>query len=139
MARKYWLLKTEPGEYSWARLASEKRGTWDGVRNYAARNHLREMKKGDYALFYHTGREKAVVGVAEIVREHYPDPTSDGGDFSAVDVKPVKGLSEPVTLARIKSEQALSAMVLVKRARLSVQPVLAAEFKKILSMGKTHI
>lgn len=112
---------------------------WDGVRNYSARNHLREMKVGDFALFYHTGKEKAVVGVAEIVREHYPDPTADAGDFSAVDVKPVKALTEPVTLSRIKSDQALSEMILVKRARLSVQPVLASEFKKILSMGKTQL
>lgn len=112
---------------------------WDGVRNYSARNHLREMKVGDFALFYHTGKEKAVVGVAEIVREHYPDPTADAGDFSAVDVKPVKALAEPVALSRIKSEHTLSEMILVKRARLSVQPVLASEFKKILSMGKTQL
>lgn len=139
MARRYWLLKTEPEEYSWDRLVSDKRGTWDGVRNFSARNHMRLMKQGDYALFYHTGKAKEVVGVAEIVREHYPDPTATQGDFSAVDVRPVQALSAPVTLQRVKAEPSLSEMVLVRRARLSVQPVLATEFKKILSMGKTKL
>jgi predicted RNA-binding protein with PUA-like domain len=139
VARNYWLLKTEPETYSWARLVQEKSGTWDGVRNYSARNHLREMQKGDYALFYHTGKERAVVGIAEIIREHYPDPTAEKGDFSAVDVKPLQALAASVTLAAIKAEQSLANMTLVRRARLSVQPVLAAEFKKVLAMGKTKI
>lgn len=139
MVQNYWLLKTEPETYSWERLVEEKRGRWDGVRNFSARNHLRQMKKGDYAFFYHTGKEKAVVGVIEIVREHYPDPTAEKGDFSAVDVKPVKKLVVPVTLGAIKNEESLHEMVVVRRARLSVQPVLADEFQKILAMGKTKL
>lgn len=139
MTRSYWLLKTEPEEYSWERLVREKKGRWDGVRNFSARNHLRAMKKGDFALFYHTGKEKAVVGVAEVIREHYPDPTAARGDFSAVDVSPVKKLAVPVTLAAVKAEPSLTEMVLVRRARLSVQPVLPAEFAKILAMGKTEL
>jgi predicted RNA-binding protein with PUA-like domain len=139
MARNYWLLKTEPEEYSWDRLVREKKGRWDGVRNFSARNHLRAMKVGDWALFYHTGKEKAVVGVAEVIREHYPDPTATRGDFSAVDVSPVIKLTEPVTLAAVKADPSLTEMVLVRRARLSVQPVLPAEFTKILKMGKTSL
>lgn len=139
VARNYWLLKTEPETYSWERLVAEKRGIWDGVRNFSARNHMRQMKEGDYAFFYHTGKEKAVVGVLEIVREHYPDPTAQKGDFSAVDVVPVKKLTIPVSLADIKSEESLAEMILVRRARLSVQPVLEAEFKKVLAMGNTTL
>lgn len=139
VAQNYWLLKTEPETYSWERLVEEKSGRWDGVRNFSARNHLRQMKKGDYALFYHTGKEKSVVGVVEIVREHYPDPTAKTGDFSAVDVKPVKKLVLPVTLAAIKDEESLHQMVVVRSPRLSVQPVLADEFQKILAMGKTKL
>jgi predicted RNA-binding protein with PUA-like domain len=139
VARNYWLLKTEPETYSFERLVSEKRGRWDGVRNYSARNHLRQMKLGDWALFYHTGKEKAVVGVVEIVHEHYPDPTATVGDFSAVDVEPVKKLTLPVTLSQIKAEESLRDMVLVHRARLSVQPVLAPEFKRVLTLGNTKL
>jgi len=139
VARNYWLLKTEPEEYPWERLAQEKKGRWDGVRNFSARNHLRAMKKGDLAFFYHTGKEKAVVGVAEVIREHYPDPTATKGDFSAVDVRPVVKLIEPVTLAAVKAEPTLAEMVLVRRARLSVQPVLPSEFSKVLKMGKTKL
>lgn len=139
MARNYWLLKTEPETYSFERLVAEKRGMWDGVRNFSARNHMRQMKKGDYALFYHTGKEKAVVGIVEIIREHYPDPTASKGDFSVVDVTPVKRLAVPVTLSEIKAEESLGEMILVRRARLSVQPVLAAEFKKVLAMAKTQL
>lgn len=112
---------------------------WDGVRNFSARNHMRAMKLGDYAFFYHTGKEKSVVGVVEVCREHYPDPTAEKGDFSAIDVKPVKKLATPVSLAEIKAEPKLAEMVLVRRARLSVQPVTAEEFKKVLSMGKTKL
>jgi predicted RNA-binding protein with PUA-like domain len=139
MARKYWLLKTEPEEYPWERLVREKRGRWDGVRNYSARNHLRAMKCGDFALFYHTGKEKRVVGVAEIVKEHYPDPTATKGDFSAVDVVPVVPFQEAVSLAAVKAEVKLAEMVLVRSPRLSVQPVSPSEFRMILTMGKTLI
>ena len=97
------------------------------------------MAKGDYGFFYHTGKDKAVIGIVEVVREHYPDPTATQGDFCAVDVKPIKKLSEPVSLARIKAEPALAEMILVRRARLSVQPVRATEFKRVLSMGGTKL
>jgi predicted RNA-binding protein with PUA-like domain len=137
MARKYWLLKTEPEQYSWDRLTKEKKGMWDGVRNFSARNHMRAMKLGDHAFFYHTGKEKSVVGIVEVCREHYPDPTAEKGDFSAIDVKPIQKLTQPVSLATIKAEPKLAEMVLVKRVRLSVQPVTAAEFEKVLSLGKT--
>ncbi len=138
MARSYWLLKSEPASYSWDDLVKEKRGVWDGVRNYGARNNLRTMKKGDYALFYHSTQGKEVVGVVEIAREAYPDPTAREGDWSAVDVAPVRALECPVTLQAIKEEPSLAEMPLVMRPRLSVQPVSAAHFKKVLSMGKTR-
>lgn len=139
MARRYWLIKSEPYKYSWDHLVREKVGMWDGVRNYGARNNLRAMKKGDLALFYHSNEGKEVVGVAEVVNEHYPDPTAASGDWSVVDFRPVKKLTEPVTLAAVKQEPKLAEMALVKRARLSVQPVSAPEFRKILSMGKTKL
>lgn len=139
MARKYWLLKTEAEEYSWERLAREGRGVWDGVRNFSARNYMREMRLGDYAFIYHTGKEKSVVGIAEVAREHYPDPSAKKGDFSAVDVTPVRALEQSVSLASIKAESSLTEMMLVRRARLSVQPVTDKEFKKVLSMGKTKL
>lgn len=139
MGQKYWLLKTEPEEYSWDRLVREKRGRWDGVRNFSARNHMRAMKVGDLAFIYHTGKEKSVVGVAEIATEHYPDPTATGGDFSAVDVIPRQKLSQPVSLKVVKADESLKEMVLARSPRLSVQPVAPAEFRKILSLGKTKL
>ncbi len=137
MSRSYFLLKTEPDEYGWDLLLSQGTGRWDGVRNYLARNHLRSMKCGDWAFFYHTGKERRVVGVVEIVAEHYPDPTAHGADFSCVDVKPLYPLSRPVTLAEIKSTPELSDMLLVKSPRLSVQPVSSEAFAHILKLGET--
>lgn len=139
MARKYFLIKTEPEEYSWDIFAEDPVGRWDGVRNFSARNHLRAMRLGDYALFYHTGAQKAVVGVAEVKREAYPDPTAKGGDFSAVDFRPVVKLKEPVSLSMVKAEPTLSDMILARQPRLSVQPVTAAEFKKVLNLAKTKL
>lgn len=139
MSRQYWLIKSEPYKYSWDHLVREKVGMWDGVRNYGARNNLRAMKKGDLALFYHSNEGKEVVGVAEVVKEHYPDPTATSGDWSVVDFRPVKKLTEPVTLAAAKQEPKLAEMALVTRARLSVQPVSGPEFRKILAMGKTKL
>jgi len=139
MSRSYWLIKTEPYTFSWDKFVADGKATWDGVRNYTARNHLRAMKKGDYALFYHSNEGKEVVGVAEVSREFYPDATAKFGDWSVVDFIPVKALAVPVTLSQVKAEPSLVDMALVKRARLSVQPVLSTEFKKILSMGKTKL
>ncbi len=137
MARNYWLVKTEPDVFSWQKFVKDGKATWDGVRNYTARNNLRAMKKGDLALFYHSNIGKEVVGIAEVTREFYPDATAHGADWSVVDFAPVKPFNQPVTLKQVKEEPSLVEMALVKRSRLSVQPVLPSEFKKILSMGKT--
>jgi len=133
----YWLLKTEPETFSWDHQV--KRGAkgepWTGVRNFTARRHLKDMKKGDLAFFYHTGDEKQVVGIAEVIRESYKDPTDADGKFLAVDVKAVEPLPQPVTLAAIRAEARLKDMALVKYSRLSVQPVTAAEWKIVCQMA----
>jgi predicted RNA-binding protein with PUA-like domain len=133
----YWLLKTEPDVFSWDDQV--KRGTkgepWTGVRNFTARRHMTEMKKGDQAFFYHTGDEKQVVGIVEVIREAYPDPTDDKGVFKSLDVKAVKPVPKPVTLAAVKAEPRLKDMALVKYSRLSVQPVTAQEWKIVCAMG----
>jgi predicted RNA-binding protein with PUA-like domain len=133
----YWLLKTEPDTYSWNDQVKKgaKGEAWTGVRNYTARKHLKDMKKGDRAFFYHTGDEKQVVGVVEVVREDYPDPTDKTGAFVAVDVKALWPLKKPVTLAAIKGEAKLKDMALVKYSRLSVMPVTAPEWALICKMG----
>jgi len=133
----YWLLKTEAETFSWDMQV--KRGAkgepWSGVRNFQARSHLRNMKKGDLALFYHTGDEKAVVGIVKVIKEAYPDHTAKEGDWSMVDVVAVEPFPKPVTLTAIKAEVKLSQMVLVKNSRLSVQPVSDAEWKLVCKMG----
>jgi len=133
----HWLLKTEPETFSWDdQLKRGAKGEpWSGVRNFTARRHLTEMKKGDHAFFYHTGDEKQVVGVVEVIREAYPDPTDSKGVFKAVDVKAVKPFPEPVTLAAIKAEPRLKDMALAKYPRLSVQPVTAQEWQIVCRMG----
>lgn len=130
-------MKSEPDVYSWQTLVKDGRGTWDGVRNYGARNNLRAMKLGDLAFFYHSNEGREIVGVVEIVREHYPDPTAHGADWSVVDVEPRFPLARPVTLAEAKADPRLAGMALVTRARLSVQPVAAEEFRIILKLGET--
>ncbi len=132
----YWLIKTEPGTYSWEDLKKDKRTFWDGVRNYTARNNLKAMKKGDLALYYHSVNEKAVVGVAKIVKEHYQDPTTDDDRWVAVDVVPEKELKKPVTLADVKADGRLENMILVRQSRLSVQPVKVEEFDIILGLSE---
>jgi predicted RNA-binding protein with PUA-like domain len=133
----YWLLKSEPD--SWSYEDQKKKGAkgdaWTGVRNFTARRHLTEMKKGDRAFFYHTGEEKAVVGIVEVTRDAYPDPTAKGEPWVVVDVKAVEFLAKPVTLAAIKEEAKLKGMALVKYSRLSVQPVTDAEWKLVCKMG----
>ncbi len=136
MARtQRWLMKTEPTTYSWDDLVRDTRTHWSGVRNFQARNHLRTMKVGDQVLIYHSVDQKAVVGIAEVVREAYPDP-SDEGDWSMVDIKPVRALKVPVTLAAMKAEPRLAAMALLKQSRLSVCPCTAAEFDLVVRMGR---
>ena len=134
----YWLIKSEPDKYPFDQLVKDKKTRWDGVRNYTARNNLRAMKKGDLALYYHSNEGKAVVGVAEVVREHYQDPTTDG-DYSAVDFAPVKALSAPVTLAQMREMPKLAKMMILKQGRLSVSPVTPAEFETVLAAGKTKL
>ena len=133
----YWLLKTEPETFSWDDQV--KRGAkgepWTGVRNFTARRHLKETKKGELAFFYHTGDEKQVVGIVETIRESYKDPTDPKGVFVAIDVKAVKPFPQPVTLAAVKAEPRLKDMALVKYSRLSVQPVSAAEWALVCRMG----
>jgi predicted RNA-binding protein with PUA-like domain len=136
----YWLMKSEPFKYPWSQLVADKRTAWDGVRNFEARNNLRAMKRGDLALFYHSNEGKEIVGIMRISREAYPDPTADDGeDWSVVDVEPVKPLAAPVGLSTIKATKALANMALLKRSRLSVVPVTAAEWKTILKLGQTSV
>jgi predicted RNA-binding protein with PUA-like domain len=136
---KHWLVKSEPFKYSFDRLVEEKKTTWDGVRNFEARNNLRAMKRGDLLLFYHSNEGKAVVGVAKVAREAYPDETAEEGDWSVVDVSPVKPLAVPVSLEAIRAEKALAEMQLLRRSRLSVVPVTPEEFAKILALGRTKL
>lgn len=134
----YWLLKTEAEEFSWDDQVkrSAKGETWSGVRNFRARSNLKAMKKGDLAFFYHTGDEKQVVGIAEIIREHFPDPTAGKGEpWVAVQTKAVEPLPKAVTLAAVKADPRLKDMALAKYARLSVQPVTAGEWKIVCKMG----
>ncbi|HEX5170912.1 MAG TPA: EVE domain-containing protein [Cyclobacteriaceae bacterium] len=130
----YWLLKTEPDTYSWDNLVKDKTGVWDGVRNFQARKHIKEMKKGDLAFFYHTGDEKSIIGIASIVKESYPDPKDK--EWAAVDITPKQKLKNPVALAQIKADKRLSDMVLVRVARLSVQPVRKEEFDIIMTLSE---
>ncbi|NWG53625.1 MAG: EVE domain-containing protein [Hydrogenophilaceae bacterium] len=135
----YWLVKSEPGTWSWDQHAKAKADAWTGVRNHQAKVHLKSMRKGDRVLFYHSGEEKAVVGVSEVVREAYPDATDASGVFVCVDLKAVAPFKTPVTLAAIKAQKPLADMVLVKNSRLSVQPVTTAEWKRIASMGGVNL
>ena len=134
---QYWLVKQEPEKYPWAQFVKDKGTYWDGVRNYQARNNLRTMKKGDQVMYYHSVSEKAVVGVAKVTTEAYPDPTAKEEGWSVVDLKPVKAMVESVTLEQIKTDPKLVEIALIKQSRLSVMPLRAAEFKRILQLGKT--
>jgi len=133
--KNYWLVKSEPGAYSWSDLCRDRSTSWTGVRNYTARNHLRQMRKGDEVFFYHSVDEKAVVGIARVKRPAYPDPTAKEGDWSTVDLIPVRALSKPVTLAEIKSTRSLEKLALIRQSRLSVMPVSGSEFRTIVKMG----
>ena len=131
----YWLIKSEPFKYSWDQFVKDGKTFWDGVRNYQARNNLREMKEGDLVLFYHSNEGKNVVGVAKVVKEAYQDPTTDDKNWVVVDLVPVQSLDKPVTLEQIKAEESLKDISLVRQGRLSVMPLKATEFDKILEMG----
>jgi predicted RNA-binding protein with PUA-like domain len=133
----YWLFKSEPEAWSWE--AQKKKGAkgepWSGVRNYQAANHMKAMKKGDLGFFYHSGEERRIVGIVEVIGEYRPDPTDEKTRFGLVDVKAVADMPKPVTLAAIKADETLQSMVLVKNSRLSVQPVTAQEWKHICRIG----
>jgi predicted RNA-binding protein with PUA-like domain len=131
----YWLVKSEPGTFSWDDLVRDKKTVWDGVRNFQARNNLKNMKKGDLAFFYHSGEDKAIVGIGKIIKEGYPEPKDN--NWIAVDIASDKKLKKPVTLAQIKADKRLANMVLVKASRLSVQPVKAEEFDLVLALSET--
>ena len=134
---KFWLMKSEPGAWSWQDQvkAGAKGAEWDGIRNYQADNNMKEMKVGDKVFFYHSVDEKRIVGVVEVVREHYPDPTDPKGRFGMVDVAAVGAVPEPVTLAAIKAEPRLENLALVRNSRLSVMPIDADAWRLICAMG----
>jgi len=133
--KNFWLVKQEPSSYSWADFIGDGKTTWTGVRNFAARNNLRKMRTGDEVLFYHSGEEKAVVGIAKVTRTAYPDPTAKEGDWSTVDFAAVKPLARPVTLREIKANSRLKGIPLVRQSRLSVMPLAEPEFREIIRMA----
>lgn len=135
----YWLIKSEPFKYPWSQLVADKEATWDGVRNYAARNNLKAMQKGDLLLFYHSNEGLNIVGVAKLSKEHFPDPTIDDPTWVAVKVKPYKTLKKSITLAQIKADEILCNMALVKLSRLSVSAVTQIEFERIIMLSETKI
>ena len=135
----YWLVKQEPAAYSWSDFLQDGGTAWTGVRSFPARKNLRTMNRGDLVFFYHSGAEKSVVGLARIIRESYPDPTSAEGDWSAVDLAPVKTLARPVTLALIRADEVLKEMALVRQSRLSVMPVTTDQFTRLLELTETKV
>jgi len=131
----YWLVKSEPFKYSWEQFRKDKRTFWDGVRNYQARNNLQAMEKGDRVLFYHSNEGLAVVGIAEVVKAAYQDPTTEDDRWVVVDLKPVRAVPRPVTLAEMKATAGLENLSLIRQSRLSVCPVTEEEYRVILKMG----
>ena len=132
----YWLVKSEPSVYSWEQFEKDKQTFWDGVRNYAARNHLKAMKKGDEVLYYHSNEGLEIVGIAKVVKEWYQDPSTDDDKWVAVDLKPFKKLAHPVSLSAIKKDKRLASMALVRISQLSVQPVTDDEWTAIMELAK---
>jgi len=135
----YWLIKSEPSAYSWEQLKKDKKTDWTGVRNYAARNNLRDMKKGDLAFFYHSNEGQEIVGIAKVVKEHYQDPTTEETAWLAVDFAPVKDLKKPVSLETLKKDPFFKNMDLVRLGRLSTGKVTEAEFSRICEMGEVKL
>ena len=132
---KYWLLKSEPDAWSWDNQVKESASMWDGVRNYQARNNLKEMKKNDLCFFYHSVTERSIIGIVKVVKEYYPDPTDKTGRFVVVDVKATKKLKNPVSLDQIKENSKLKDIALVKQSRLSVMPLKKTEWEIIIQMS----
>ncbi len=133
--KSFWLVKQEPSSYSWSDFLAEGETSWTGVRNFSARNNLRQMRTGDKVLFYHSGEERAVIGIAKVTQTTYPDPTAKEGDWSTVDLATVKPLARPVTLREIKGNSRLKGIPLVRQSRLSVMPLSEPEFQEIVNMG----
>ena len=133
----YWLVKSEPAAYAWSQFVKDGKAAWTGVRNFQARNNLRAMKTGDLVLFYHSVTDKQIVGVARVVREFYPDATAAEGDWSCVDLAPVKPLAKSVSLDAIKADKLLRELPLVKQSRLSVTPLAKAHFERVLTLAET--
>lgn len=133
----YWLVKSEPSVYGWDQLSKDKKTSWDGIRNYAARNNLRDMRKGDEVFFYHSNEGMEIVGIASVVKEGYQDPTTEDKNWLAVDLKPLKKLKKPVTLSQIKNDSQLSQMELVRISRLSVQKISPKEWERIIKISET--
>ncbi len=131
----YWLVKSEPSVYSWEQFVADKSTSWDGVKNYAARLHLRAMKKGDKVLYYHSNEGMEIVGIAKVIKEVYPDPTTDDDRWVSVGLAAEKKLKKTVTLVQVKADKSLAEMALIRLGRLSVQPVTETEWKKIMTMA----
>jgi predicted RNA-binding protein with PUA-like domain len=138
-ARSHWLVKSEPGTYSWDDLVRDGKTRWDGVRNAQARNNLQAMRVGDRVLYYHSGDDKEIVGVAVVVKAAYPDPTTDDARWVVVDLAPIAPLKHPVSLADVKADAALARIALVRQGRLSVVPIEPRAFARILALGKTKL
>lgn len=135
MTTQYWLVKSEPSAYAWADLVRDRRTAWTGVRNYAARLHLKTMQKGDEVFFYHSVETKSIVGLARVTKTFFPDPTAPGEDWAAVELTAVVALAQPVTLAQVKTDAKLQNIALVRQSRLSVMPLRPAEFAQIKLLG----
>jgi predicted RNA-binding protein with PUA-like domain len=135
----YWLIKSDPEDYGWEHLVKDKKTNWTGVRNFAARSHLKQMKAGDLVLFYHSQKTQAIVGISKVTKEFFKDPTSDDDTWGAVEIQAVKSFKQPVTLKEVKADKDLQTFQLVRISRLSVMPVTETEFQKILEMGETRI
>ena len=139
MSKAFWLVKQEPADYPWARLVADGGTAWTGVRSFPARMHLRAMKVGDRVLYYHSGVGKEIVGIARVTKAGYPDPTATEGDWSSVDLAPVKALVRPVPLTVIKADAVLRGMPLVRQSRLSVMPITPEQFARVLELAHTDL
>ncbi len=137
--KSFWIVKQEPSKYSWKQFEKDGSTYWDGVRNYQARNNLKAMNKGDLVLFYHSVIGKEIVGIAKVIRQSYPDPTTDDDRWVVVDLKPIKPFKVPVSLDEIKGHKELTEIALIKQSRLSVMPVTKKEFQVLLKLGKTTL
>ena len=137
--KSFWIVKQEPSKYSWKQFEKDGSTYWDGVRNYQARNNLKAMNKGDLVLFYHSVIGKEIVGIAKVIRQSYPDPTTDDDRWVVVDLKPIKPFKVPVSLDEIKGHKDLTEIALIKQSRLSVMPVTKKEFQVLLKLGKTTL